>query len=85
MHVRPLFNNVVVRVDPPPTEGPIVLPDAWRTPPTEGSVVAVGPTVRELACGDRVAWNRGSGEEVGLEDGARALVLPESAILAVLG
>jgi co-chaperonin GroES (HSP10) len=85
MRVRPLFNNVVVRVDPPPTEGAIVLPDAWRTPPTEGVVLAVGPTVRELAAGDRVAWNHGSGEGVDLDDGARGLVLNESAILAVLG
>lgn len=93
MRVRPLFDCVLVRVEEPPA-GPIVIPDAWRSAPVEGVVLAVGPgavapdgSVRpvQVLPGERVVWNVGSGERVELEGGERALVLRESAILAVLG
>lgn len=95
MPVHPLSDLVLVRIEPAPaSQSPLVIPDAWRTPPLEGRVIAVGPGAvlargegrrpPAVAIGEIVTWSHGSGESVPLPDGADGLLLKETAILAVI-
>jgi len=73
-HLRPIGDNVLIRLDPPEetSRGGLILPDTKRSSSTSGTVVAVGSGWRPvkkvqpipLAVGDRVIINRYGGQTV---------------------
>ena len=93
MKIRPLGDKVVVKASTAEerTAGGIVLPDAAREKPQQGSVVAVGPG-RLLESGDRapmsvkegdtVVYSKYGGTEIKL-DGEELLILDQESIYAV--
>jgi chaperonin GroES len=93
MKIRPLGDKVVVKASTADerTAGGIVLPDAAREKPQQGTVVAVGPG-RLLETGDRapmavsvgdvVIYSKYGGNEVKL-DGEELLILDQESIYAV--
>jgi chaperonin GroES len=92
--IRPLGDKVVVKVTTSEerTAGGIVLPDAAREKPQQGSVIAVGPgrllesgerapmSVKE---GDTVIFSKYGGNEIKL-DGQEYLILDQDSIYAVV-
>ena len=93
MKIRPLGDKVVVRATTAEerTTGGIVLPDAAREKPQQGTVVAVGPG-RLLDTGDRgpmavkvgdtVIYSKYGGNEIKL-DGEELLILDQDSIYAI--
>ena len=93
MRIRPLGDKVVVKASTAEerTTGGIVLPDAAREKPQQGTVVSVGPGgllengerrpmgVRE---GDVVIFSKYGGNEIKL-DGEEYLILDQDSIYAV--
>src|SRR5437763_16179893 len=94
MKFRPLHDRVVVkRIDAEDkTTGGIIIPDNAKEKPSQGELVAVGPSGRDeagklipidLKVGDRVLFGKWSGTEVKI-DGAELLIMKESDIMGVL-
>jgi chaperonin GroES len=92
--VRPLHNRLIVkRLDEDEkTAGGIIIPDAAKEKPQQGTVIAAGPGRRddkgklialEVQKGDRVLFSKYSGSEVNL-DGEEHLIISEDDVLAVL-
>jgi len=93
MKIRPLGDKVVVKASTAEerTAGGIVLPDAAREKPQQGTVVAVGPG-RLLDSGERapmavqegdvVIFSKYGGNEIKL-DGEELLILDQESIYAV--
>jgi chaperonin GroES len=93
MRIRPLRDRVVVRrvEEDERTPGGILIPDTAKEKPMLGTVVAVGPGVRDkrgeriaphVQEGDTVLFGRWSGTEVTLE-GSDFLILAESDLMGV--
>jgi chaperonin GroES len=93
MKIRPLGDKVVVKASTAEerTSGGIVLPDAARERPQQGSVVAVGPgrlletgerAPMTVQVGDTVIYSKYGGNEVKL-DGDEYLILDQDSIYAV--
>ena len=62
--LKPLADRVLVRrVKSAEAVGRILVPDKYKTPPTEGMVLAIGPDVQYIAVGMRVLFAK----YVGLE------------------
>jgi co-chaperonin GroES (HSP10) len=95
MRLRPLFNQVVIQLDPPKTvdEWGLAIPETSQELPCEGTVVAIGP---EVTCahnkhlskervfeGTRVAFLKFSGSTLTI-DKVDYLVVKETALLAIL-
>jgi chaperonin GroES len=91
--IRPLGDKVVVRASTAEerTAGGIVLPDAARERPQQGTVVAVGPgrmletgdrAPVALQAGDTVIFSKYGGNEIKL-DGEELLILDQESIYAV--
>ena len=92
--LKPLADRVVVeRIAPEDkTSGGIVLPDAAKDKPREGTVIAAGPGLLlengqlrplEVHQGDRILFGSFAGNEVQV-DGKEYLILREEEILAIL-
>lgn len=93
MKIRPLGDKVVVKASTADerTAGGIVLPDAAREKPQQGTVVAVGPgrllengerAALQVKEGDTVIFSKYGGNEVKL-DGEEYLILDQESIYAV--
>lgn len=93
MKIRPLGDKVVVKASTAEerTSGGIVLPDAAREKPQQGTVVAVGPgrllengerAAMQVSVGDVVIYSKYGGNEVKL-DGEEFLILDVESIYAV--
>jgi len=93
MKIRPLGDKVVVKASTADekTAGGIVLPDAAREKPQQGSVVAAGPgrlletgerAPMAVKAGDTVIYSKYGGSEVKL-DGEEYLILDQDSIYAV--
>ena len=93
MKIRPLGDKVVVKASTAEerTAGGIVLPDAARERPQQGSVVAIGPgrvldsgerAPMAVQVGDTVIYSKYGGNEVKL-DGEEYLILDQDSIYAV--
>jgi len=91
--IRPLGDKVVVKASTAEerTSGGIVLPDAARERPQQGSVIAVGPgrllengdrAPMAVSVGDVVIYSKYGGNEVKL-DGEEYLILDQDSIYAV--
>jgi len=93
MKIRPLGDKVVVKASTAEerTSGGIVLPDAAREKPQQGTVVAVGTgrllesgerAAMSVKVGDTVIYSKYGGNEVKL-DGEEYLILDQESIYAV--
>ena len=93
MKIRPLGDKVVVKASSADerTAGGIVLPDAAREKPQQGTVVAVGTgrlldngerAPMAVQVGDTVIYSKYGGNEVKL-DGEEYLILDQDSIYAV--
>lgn len=83
MNIRPLRDNIVVRLlDEPTPQGLIVQVELAQRPSATAEVEAVGPAVRDARVGQRVVVSRLQGTQVA-GDPPR-LVLRERAVLATL-
>jgi len=87
--LTPLRNTVFVIPDlvVRKTESGIILPENRVKRPTSGTVIAVGPQVRELQKGDRVVYGEFSGaRETMIFDGKEreVLLMSEKDVLAVI-
>ncbi len=93
MKIRPLGDKVVVKASTAEerTSGGIVLPDAAREKPQQGTVVAVGNgrllesgerAAMSVSVGDTVIYSKYGGNEVKL-DGEEFLILDQDSIYAV--
>ena len=94
MHLRPLFDRIVVeRIESETkSKGGLFLPETAAERPTEGVVLAVGTgrisddgDIRPLVVkeGDRVLFGRYAGTEIKI-DGKERLVLREDEIYGVI-
>jgi len=93
MKIRPLGDKVVVKASTAEerTAGGIVLPDAARERPSQGTVVSVGPgrllengerAAMSVSEGDTVIFSKYGGNEVKL-DGNEYLILDQDSIYAI--
>jgi chaperonin GroES len=93
MKIRPLGDKVVVKASTAEerTAGGIVLPDAARERPQQGTVVSVGPgrlletgerAAMAVKEGDTVIYSKYGGNEIKL-DGEEYLILDQESIYAV--
>ena len=94
MEVRPISDRVLVtRVAKTEiSDGGIIIPDAAREKPLEGTVAAVGPgktnkkgdrSSPEVKKGDNVLFGKYAGSEVNI-DGVEYLILKEDDILGII-
>ena len=94
--LRPLADRVLITPSDPEevTRGGIILPDAAKKKPREGTVVAVGPgklletgqrAPMEVAVGDVVVYSEYAGTELKMKDGTEYVILEADSVLAVKG
>ena len=85
--IQPLGNRVVLlpeETDDTVTKSGIILAKQEKSlPPERGSIVAVGPEVKDLAEGNYVLFSRYAPDEVKIED-VTYLILKADAVLARL-
>jgi chaperonin GroES len=92
--LKPLGDRVIVERTAPQekTSGGIVIPDAAKDKPREGTVIAAGPgrlldngqlLPLEVHQGDRILFGSYAGNEIEV-DGKEYLVMKEEEILAIL-
>ncbi|MFA5114208.1 MAG: co-chaperone GroES [Candidatus Margulisiibacteriota bacterium] len=93
--LTPIGDRIVIKPEPEETKtkSGIVLPDAAKEKPSEGTVVAVGSgrildngqkVSPEVKIGDKVIYSKYGGTEVKLE-GDEFIILAERDILAIKG
>ena len=91
--LTPIGDKVIVKPDPEElkTKSGIVLPDAAKEKPQEGTVIAVGTgrildngqkVPHEVKVGDKVLYSKYGGTEVKVED-EEYIILSERDILAI--
>jgi len=94
MNLKPLGDRLVVKPSEQEeqTASGIFLPETAKEKPQQGSVVAVGPGVRnekgdrvalDVAEGDKVLYARYAGTTIKI-DGEEILILKESDVLAIV-
>ena len=94
MNIRPLGDRVVVKPAKieEKTKSGIILPGSAQEKPFQGTVVAVGPGVRnekgehvalDLKVGDRIVYDKVGGVDLKFED-QEFIVLSEKDVLVVL-
>jgi chaperonin GroES len=90
MRLQPLHDNVILKVEEPPTHTPggLILPDVAREVPVRGEVLAAGPGKRDnfgnlvpmqVQAGDVVVFPKYAGAKVTL-DGEEYTVISQSAL-----
>jgi len=94
MHIRPLYDRIVVkRIEEKETKvGGLFIPDTAKEKPQEGEVVAVGQGKRnddgkliplDVKAGDRILFGKYSGSDIKI-DGTEYLIMREDEVLGVL-
>ena len=91
--IKPLRNQIIVKRDEIETTsaGGIILTEATQESPTEGTVIACGPGVRErgervapdVEVGDLVLFPQYAGKELNL-DGETYLIMHDTDVYAIL-
>ncbi|MFQ6010883.1 MAG: co-chaperone GroES [Nitrososphaerales archaeon] len=83
--VQPLFNRVLIKRQEAAetTEGGLIVPEAAKELPLEGTVIAVGEDVRKVKAHDEVMFSKYAGTEVEIDD-EKLLLLSEEDILAIV-
>lgn len=61
MKYRVLGERVLIQRDPPEEDGHILMPHNVKKKPKTGIVLSVGPNIKEVKVGDRVAFNEYAG------------------------
>lgn len=92
MNLRPLHDRIIVqRLEEPPRNGAILIPDSAKEKPQQGKVLAAGVgkstddgTRRPLdvKAGDTILFGKYSGQEVSVE-GVDYLIMKEDDVLAI--
>jgi chaperonin GroES len=85
MKLKPLFDRIIVerKSAEEKTLGGIILPDTAKEKPVEGTVLAIGKDVKDLAVGDKILFAKFGGTEVKL-DGKIYLIMKEIDVLGVI-
>ena len=94
MNVRPLSDRLLVRrvEEQEKTKGGIIIPDAAKERPLEGTVIAVGTGKRledgtlvelDVKAGDRILFGKYSGTEIKVE-GVDHIILREDEVLGIV-
>ncbi|MFZ2629981.1 MAG: co-chaperone GroES [Desulfosalsimonadaceae bacterium] len=94
MKIRPLGNRILVKrmEEESTTKGGIIIPDTAKEKPQKGTVVAVGPGLRddkgdripiEVREGDSVLFSKYAGSEITI-DGVLHMFMKEDDILGIL-
>ena len=94
MKFKPLLDRVVLKrvEEENRTAGGLIIPDTAKEKPSQGIVVAVGPSGRDedgkpvamtLKEGDRVLFGKWSGTEIKI-DGETLLIMKETEVLGIL-
>jgi len=94
MHIRPLYDRLVVRriESQETTASGIIIPDSAKEKPQEGEIVAAGRGKRlddgtvaalDVKVGDRILFGKYSGSDITI-DGEEYLILREDEVLGIL-
>jgi chaperonin GroES len=94
MHIRPLYDRIVVkRVEEKEVKiGGLFIPDSAKEKPQEGEVVAVGQGKRtdegkiiplDVKAGDRILFGKYSGSDIKI-DGEEYMIMREDEVLGIL-
>jgi chaperonin GroES len=94
MNVRPLHDRLLVRrvEENQVSKGGIIIPDAAKERPLEGTVIAVGAGKRledgtlvplDVKAGDRILFGKYAGTEIKV-DGVEHMILGEDEVLGVI-
>jgi len=94
MHIRPLYDRIVVkRVEEKEVKvGGLFIPDSAKEKPQEGEVVAVGQGKRndegkliplDVKAGDRILFGKYSGSDIKV-DGEEYMIMREDEVLGIL-
>ena len=95
MNVKPIHDRLLIQrtAEVEKTKGGIIIPDAAKERPLEGTVLAVGSGKRledgsivalDVKVGDRVLFGKYAGTEIKL-DGIDHLILSEDEVLGIVG
>lgn len=84
---RPLNTIVLITLEAPAetvkgSEAGLSIPQVAQEKPQEGTVVRIGPEVEQLSIGDRVSFNKFSGQPIEI-DGQKYQYLKEAEIVGV--
>jgi chaperonin GroES len=92
MNLRPLHDRIIVqRLEEPPRNGAILIPDSAKEKPQHGKVLAagVGKSTEDgtrlpldVKAGDTILFGKYSGQEVRVE-GVDYLIMKEDDVLAI--
>lgn len=84
MDITPLQNRIFVHMDEPETvtQSGIILTEGEKPHAVFGSVVAIGPEVKDVKVGDRILFTRYTGDTVKHND-ETLVTLREPDVLAV--
>lgn len=94
MKIRPMNNRILVKREEEETitKGGIIIPDTAKEKPQKGTVIAVGPGLKdekglrvplEVKEGDSVLFSKYAGSEITI-DGVNHLFMKEDDILGIL-
>ena len=85
MNLRPLQDRVIIeRVESQSkTAGGFIIPDTAQQKAHEGSVLAIGKDVKDVAVGDKILLNKWAGAEI-KHEGKELLIVKESDIIAIV-
>lgn len=94
MHIRPLYDRIVVkRVEEKEVKvGGLFIPDSAKEKPQEGEVIAVGQGKRnddgkliplDVKAGDRILFGKYSGSDIKI-DGEEYMIMREDEVLGIL-
>jgi chaperonin GroES len=94
MHIRPLYDRIVVkRIEEKETKiGGLFIPDSAKEKPQEGEVIAVGQGKRtdegkliplDVKAGDRILFGKYSGSDIKI-DGEEYMIMREDEVLGIL-
>ena len=92
MNLRPLHDRIIVqRLEEPPRNGAILIPDSAKEKPQQGRVLAAGVGKStdngtrlplDVKAGDTILFGKYSGQEVRVE-GVDYLIMKEDDVLAI--
>jgi chaperonin GroES len=92
MNLRPLHDRIIVqRLEEPPRNGAILIPDSAKEKPQHGKVLAAGVGKStddgtrlplDVKAGDTILFGKYSGQEVRVE-GVDYLIMKEDDVLAI--
>ena len=83
--IVPLANRLVISPDIPDfaTDSGIIIPDQAKPPPDEGLCLAVGEEIEGVVPGDRVKFEKRTGNLIVLK-GVAYLIMKEDTVLGIL-